>query len=521
MRVLLMYPDRDFDPEQLLLQSLIRRFRREEPQSPISPHDQSLIQDLELDTLMGTMAGDDEFLFTVAREALLSGLRNSVGTILYRQQVLRDCIKNPDVVSEIYSLSVRTVEEARRHWWGLSSQYPSSLLHSSIELLEFLLKRLKELRECAEEHAHQFTSDGFSTLFALLVRELNDEYLARAHEHIADSKFRKGVMLSAELGEWNESTKLVLRKPSYGNENWLGRLFGKRPPGYTFYLADRDEAGGRILSDMRSRGITRVAIALGQSADHVLSFFKMLQTELAFYIGCLNLHNRLTGKTEPLCFPVPASTGSRRHRFSGLYDLCLSLQMKDRVVGNSLNADGKNLVIITGANQGGKSTFLRSIGLAQLMMQCGMFVGAEAFEAEICPALFTHYKREEDPTMKSGKFDEELARMSEIADKVTPNSMLLFNESFAATNDREGSEIARQIVSALVEKRIKVFYVTHLYEFARGFCEMKRDDALFLRAERKPDGTRTFKVIEGKPLETSYGEDLYAQIVELPITESR
>jgi hypothetical protein len=85
--------------------------------------------------------------------------------------------------------------------------------------MPFLLKRLKELRECTEEHAHQFTSDGFSTLFALLVRELNNEYLARAHEHLAESKFRKGVMLSAEVGEWNESTNLVLRKPSYGNQN--------------------------------------------------------------------------------------------------------------------------------------------------------------------------------------------------------------------------------------------------------------------------------------------------------------
>jgi DNA mismatch repair ATPase MutS len=56
-----------------------------------------------------------------------------------------------------------------------------------------------------------------------------------------------------------------------------------------------------------------------------------------------------------------------------------------------MNAGRKNLVIITGANQGGKSTFLRSIGLAQLMMQCGLFVGAESFSADLCPSLFTHY----------------------------------------------------------------------------------------------------------------------------------
>jgi len=59
--------------------------------------------------------------------------------------------------------------------------------------------------------------------------------------------------------------------------------------------------------------------------------------------------------------------------------------------------------------------------------------------------------------------------MSEIVDHLVPDSLLLFNESFAATNDREGSEIARQIVSALLEKGIKVFFVTHLYDFAHRF----------------------------------------------------
>ena len=224
---------------------------------------------------------------------------------------------------------------------------------------------------------------------------------------------------------------------------------------------------------MRDRGISLVANALAQSADHVLSFFKTLRTELAFYVGCLNLHGRLATKGEPVCFPRRHPRASASTASAGLYDVCLSLHMERRVVGNAVDADGKSLMIVTGANQGGKSTFLRSIGLAQLMMQCGMFVAAEAFEAELCPALFTHYKREEDATMKSGKFDEELARMSEIVDHIAPNSMLLFNESFAATNEREGSEIARQIVCALLEKRVKIFYVTHLYEFARRFFDRR------------------------------------------------
>jgi DNA mismatch repair ATPase MutS len=233
---------------------------------------------------------------------------------------------------------------------------------------------------------------------------------------------------------------------------------------------------------------------------------------LAFYVGCLNLREQLAKKGEPICFPFPTAAQERRHSFNGLYDVCLTLSLEQRVVGNDLNADNKDLVIITGANQGGKSTFLRSIGLAELMMQCGMFVPGQSFCANVCNGLFTHYKREEDVTMKSGKLDEELNRMSDIVDQITPNSMLLFSESFAATNEREGSEIARQIVRALLEKRIKIFFVTHLYEFAHGFYDKKVQNAIFLRAERQPDGARTFKLSEGEPLQTSYGEDLYNKI---------
>jgi DNA mismatch repair ATPase MutS len=266
------------------------------------------------------------------------------------------------------------------------------------------------------------------------------------------------------------------------------------------------------LGELKDRGINLVANAVAQSADHIDGFLNALRLELAFYIGCLNLAEQLAQMGEPIAFPTAVDFSERRHSFTGLYDICLALTMKKKVVGNDVNADGRELVIITGANQGGKSTFLRSIGLAQLMMQSGMFVPAESFSANVCTGLFTHYKREEDTSMKSGKLDEELSRMSDIVDNITPNSLMLFNESFAATNEREGSEIARQITCALVERRIKVFFVTHSYEFAHGFYDKKMENAIFLRAERQTGGERTFKIIEGEPLQTSFGEDLYNTI---------
>jgi DNA mismatch repair ATPase MutS len=376
---------------------------------------------------------------------------------------------------------------------------------------------LKKLRHIAEEQADRFESEGFTRLFAMLKQELSDEYFASIQNHLSTLKFRNGILISAELDEGNKGTHYVLRKLPVEKLSWrerLERLFAPKVPAYTFYIADRDDAGARALSELKDIGINLVANALAQSTDHILGFFNMLRAELAFYIGCLNLHGQLTQLGEPISFPIPALLSERKHAFNRLYDVCLALRLKQKIVDNAGNADDKNLVIITGANQGGKSTFLRSLGLAQLMMQCGLVVSAEFFSANVCDGLFTHYRREEDVSMTSGKLDEELNRMSAIVDQLTPNALLLFNESFAATNEREGAEIARQIVSALLDKHLQIFFVTHLYEFAHGFYAKHLDNTLCLRAERQPDGERTFKVIEGEPLQTSYGEDVYAKIFE-------
>ena len=114
-------------------------------------------------------------------------------------------------------------------------------------------------------------------------------------------------------------------------------------------------------------------------------------------------------------------------------------------MGNDLDADSKALVVVTGANRGGKTTFLRSVGLAHLMMQCGMFVAARSFSAGVRLRVFTHFRREEDRSMTGGKLEEELARMSSVISHISPGCLLLCNEPFASTNEREGSDIARQV----------------------------------------------------------------------------
>ena len=149
-----------------------------------------------------------------------------------------------------------------------------------------------------------------------------------------------------------------------------------------------------------------------------------------------------------------------------------------------------------------------------------MFVAARAFRADVRHGVFTHFRREEDVELRSGKLDEELSRMSSIVDDLKPDSLVLLNESFASTNEREGSEIGRQIVRALVERGIKVGYVTHMFDLAASLRAEHDDAARFLRAERLPDGRRTFKVVPGEPLPTSHGQDIYHDVfTDIPAAE--
>ncbi len=499
MKVYLLFPDQDFDPSL-----------------PLPANTEDITRDLVLDTLFKAMANGDDYLFQVGRQVMLANL-SDIAIIIYRQEILKDCLQYPEVVRQLYQIPLDFSERKRKQWLWISTRQSSAsaILSSSLQLLEASIDLLHRLRQIADQHVGNFASPGFRRFFTMLQRELADEYLATVTKHLSMLRLPQGLLLSAQLGKGSEGTNYFLCQGKSLDRGWFKRLLAFGSPTYSYTLHPRDEAGARMLGELRDRGLVKVANSLAQAAEHIESFFNELRFELAFYLGCLNLYEHLTTLEEPVAFPQPVPATERRFSCVGLYDITLALTMGQPLVGNDVNADGKSLLIITGANQGGKTTFLRGAGLAQLMMQSGMFVGAEYFSANLHTGLFTHFRREEDKTMESGKFQEELKRLAMIVDHLNPNALLLLNESLAATNEREGSEIAKQTISALLRKKIKVFYVTHLYEFARHFYEGEGDNVIFLRAERLADGTRTFKLKESKPLATNFGLDLYHQIFRL------
>lgn len=338
MNAYLMFRDRDFAPDQ----------------APPPLHG-DLAQDLGVEHVLRVMARDDPFLLAVARTALFSSL-TAVDDIVYRQRVLDDCLRHPAAVEEMYRIAVAAIEGERRIW-RTTFRFAGATLSSSLEALRLFVGLLKALRGVADGEAHAFRSDGFGRFFAMLRQELDDAYFAKLEGHLDRLRFRHGVLVSARLGKGLRGVDYVLRRPRPSAPGWrqwvplLAALAGRADA--TLIVADRDEAGARALSELRDRGIDLAANAVAQSADHILGFFVMLRAELGFYLGCLNLWRALTGQGEPVCFPEALPADRLALSCRGLYDVGLRFRAAGPVVGNTVRGDGKTLVMITGANQGG------------------------------------------------------------------------------------------------------------------------------------------------------------------------
>lgn len=488
MNVHLMDPAADFDPE-----------------APEPEFADDLAQDLQLDQLWDAMADGDGFLRRIARAALLAPPRDPE-VIRHRQRALDDVRRNTGAAWQLYRIAVDAVG-LRRGILGLPLRnHPGMELSYAVRLLTALAGQLDRLREFRTVIDDAFASPAFRGLADTIERDLSDEYMVELRRTLHELEFTGGVVMSAGIGTGGEVASPVLRRGKDANRRLFDRTPLKRPL-FSFTLPDRDEAGANALAELRDRSLNDVANAASQAADHVQAFFASLRVEVGFYLAASNLVRALEALGAPTCTPDPLTPDATTA--DGLYDPCLALRLGSAPIGNDVHLGRSGLLVITGANRGGKSTLLRALGTAQLMMQSGVRAPAERFAALPVGRVLTHWAREEDTGLAHGKLDEELERMQRIVARIEPGDLLLCNESFASTNEIEGSQILLEVTRALVESGVQVRSVSHLFDFAHDVQGSPALGAVFLRAPRADDGRRTFRLEPGAPLPTSYGLDLY------------
>ncbi len=491
----------------------------DEPVQKKIPDGDILIQDLNLRFIFSEMAQNNSLLYEIVKNVILNSLTNPE-IILYRQEIVRDSIQNPEAIQGLFMIAAKAMKEAACYKEYTQPNYarvvPVSVrVLKAVGLLELLVDKLAEMNVLIGNFAKNVHSSGLTSFCCRIGQHLTEGFFQKIRMHIHDLKYLcEGgkLILGARPGNGLKGTGYVLRKLSRESKAPHLRKKNNKAPLWNEIVLDNISIA-KSAREMEDAGLIQILRIINHFNGIIQRFFEALRFEAGFYAGSVHLYSILSAIHAPISFPEALKTGNESLTFRGLYDISLALQEKKTPVQNDMDANGKTLFVITGANQGGKSTFLRSIALAQLLMQCGLFVPAQSFRSSAFNQLFTHFTRGEDAGMNSGKLDEELLRINEIIARITPGSILLMNESFATTTERDGSKIAHDIISALIESGILVFFVTHLFEFAHALYCQNPGNVLFLRAGREEDGNRSFTVLPGEPLRTSFGEDLFNRIL--------
>ena len=245
-------------------------------------------------------------------------------------------------------------------------------------------------------------------------------------------------------------------------------------------------------------------------------FLLRMLPEIEFISKACDLIDRLQKKagctvTMPKLLPMK----DKAFRAAGLYNPRVALMIDEEIVTNDFAFDEEaRIYVLTGPNRGGKSVITVALGAAEAMCMLGLPVPAT--EAEISPvdAIFTHFPEGADDTIDKGRLGEECARLREIFDGVTENSMILLDESLSSTGAYEASYIASEILTGFAAVGCRGIFSTHLHELAAKVPEINekaaqyggvRLDTLVAGIE---EGRRSFKIYRAKPDGRSYARDI-------------
>ncbi|MBN1799821.1 MAG: hypothetical protein JW822_14685 [Spirochaetales bacterium] len=300
------------------------------------------------------------------------------------------------------------------------------------------------------------------------------------------------------------------------------------------------------IAEIMRKTIRPLSKALKEFISINSRLFVKLQEDFIFFLGAVNMVNTLLRHGLPMIRPTVAEKEKRMFDASGLYSVNLAIhllhprtkavenqaagQIADAIVKNDFRLDHKGrIAILTGPNRGGKTTILQAVGLAQIMMQVGLYVPAERAELSIADNVFTHYPAKEELERGTGRFGEEAQRLRDLFGKVTCWSLLLLNETLSSTSMGESLFLAVDLVRVLRLMGLRALYTTHLHQLAANIERInkgsKGDSLLFsmvalVKKEKDPEAegkpgekaafkiTPTFKIVAGPPEGKSYAIDL-------------
>ena len=229
-------------------------------------------------------------------------------------------------------------------------------------------------------------------------------------------------------------------------------------------------------------------------------FIARFTKELRFYLLYLDLMDQL--RKNGLAFAYPAIAGDDGISITNAYDLALAIQTKAIVPNDFVLSKEERGAVITGANQGGKTTFARAIGQVAVLTALGLPVPCERAALPLYSAVFSQFTMAEDSTVDNGKLKEELLRLRPILRGAGNGSLVILNELFSSATASDALDMAERALSLMLEAGAQVICVTHINGIA-----VKHTVSMVAQVQ-KENGRRLYKVMRAEADGQAYAGEI-------------
>lgn len=508
------------------------------------------ISNLEVDSLCELLCPTNQYFC----RKLLTELCDDEEIIGYRQDILNDFLNVPALLPTLYDAITKMLTNDRTSISQIESIDSFTALKGQISSLDCYISCADRLNEFFDGNKGSIKSQGLGKLLSYFENISKSGEYAHLKECMAElhraleNRIRSVTvainfdeeMKPISAGVTGYSDKPAGTKPSLFDkilyrgaqfpENVIkGKLYTKYVPTKSIAkeedINEIDKAVFSELEKITDRYIRTLSEALSSYKKISFEEIYAVESHLDFYGGAVRFIEGAKAREIKMCRPKILPPKSRRAHIKGLFDAAfykrISSAEHDKkgdalIVRNDISFDDNaRFYILTGANNGGKTTFVRAVGICQLLAQAGLYVPAEECEISICDFIYTCFPKEEKIGINSSRFTTEIKEFTEISKTATDKSLLLMNESLQSTTPKECVDIASELTRIFAIIGVKGIFATHLTDIAFMCGEINSDPDVRSKLKsivveiNEQTGERKYKVSEGMPTQISFAKSVF------------
>lgn len=402
----------------------------------------------------------------------------------YRQEVVAELADNEPLRAALAALVPQLIELAQPRSAGWTQESPLTQIPPRLSDLELYVTCVQTLHAALNHDVQSLGLQHMRDYVAALHASTDVQALVTELPALRDQLDRArsvtiGLNLDRDLRPVAGTLVAINAEPFVGERSLAGRLLGRgHNEGIQASKPLRDLVFGATDTSPLARDVQAALRDVVDPVGQALERYQRVQArplaalapEIAFYLGAIEMQRRLHGQGLPTCLPTVTDG---EHALRGAHNPILALQVagpstngSTPLVSNPVSFDAGRVIVLTGPNRGGKTTYLRAVALNQVLFQAGIFVIAAGARMSPVDAILTHFPPPESTDPGGGRLDDEARRVREMFEQGTGRSLLLFNEPLTSTAEREALALAIDVVRALQLLNARTIFVTHLHALA-------------------------------------------------------